>query len=276
MQRSSAKVGIYVDGANLMRNGGYGMRYEVLREFACRDNSEALRLNVYVSYDEERSQTDSAYRKNQLRYFSSLRDYGFKVIEKTVKWYSDDLGNRVGKANADLDMAVDALLQSQNLDRVVLVTGDGDFVQVVRALQNYGCRLEVVAFDNISTDLRREADLFVSGYLIPNLLPTSRERSEWGDPGSRVRGLCYKHLEDGYGFFRYMSRVGSGLWITDTRISGSPYGSVFFHDSQLPAGVRADLLPSRRLVFEFDLVPSERDQGERLQAQNIELAGRIP
>ena len=36
-------------------------------------------------------------------------------------------------------------------------TGDGDFVQVVRALQNKGCRVEVLAFDNVSEELRREA-----------------------------------------------------------------------------------------------------------------------
>jgi hypothetical protein len=28
-----------------------------------------------------------------------------------------------------------------------------------------------MAFDNIAQELRREADLFVTGYLIPNLLP---------------------------------------------------------------------------------------------------------
>ena len=55
--------------------------------------------------------------------------------------------------------------------RVVLITGDGDFVQVVRALQNMGCRVELVAFQNVSYDLRCEADLFIPGFLIPGLLP---------------------------------------------------------------------------------------------------------
>lgn len=34
--RSQLKVGVYIDVANLAMNGGFGMRYEVLREFACR------------------------------------------------------------------------------------------------------------------------------------------------------------------------------------------------------------------------------------------------
>lgn len=68
-------------------------------------------------------------------------------------------------------MAVDMLLQSEKLDRVLMLTGDGDFVQVVRALQNRGCRVELVAFANISADLRQEVDMFIPGWLIPNLLP---------------------------------------------------------------------------------------------------------
>ena len=52
---SSSKVGVYVDAENLRLNGGFGMQYDVLREFACRDGAEAARLNVYVAYDEDRA-----------------------------------------------------------------------------------------------------------------------------------------------------------------------------------------------------------------------------
>ena len=34
--RAYSRVGVYVDAENLRLNGGYGMRYDVLREFACR------------------------------------------------------------------------------------------------------------------------------------------------------------------------------------------------------------------------------------------------
>ena len=53
-----------------------------------------------------------------------------------------------------------------------------------------------------AADLRREADLFMPGYLIPNLLPTATARMgpAWGELGSRVRGICYNHTGKGYGF----------------------------------------------------------------------------
>ncbi len=269
---SNARVGIYVDGSNVSINGGHGMRYDVLREFATRDGAEAVRMNLYVSYDEDRAATDAAYRKGQENFCSVLRDFGYKVIQKRVRWYTDESGNRFGKANSDLDMAVDALLQSENLERVLLATGDGDFVQVVRALQNGGCRVEVVAFENVSQALREEADMFLSGYLIPNLLPMPQqaERSAWGEIGNRVRGVCYNHSGKGYGFLRYLRQMGPGLWITDSRHPDSPYQTVFFHDSQLPRNVPFHQLPSRHLIFEFELIESDRYEDD-MQAVNLRL-----
>jgi uncharacterized LabA/DUF88 family protein len=255
--KSQAKLGVYVDAANISRNGGQRMQYEVLREFACRDHAEALRLNVYLSYDEERAEANSSYREKARSYQSALRELGYKVIEKRVKWFEDESGNRFGKSNADLDMAVDVLLQSENLDRVLLVTGDGDFVQVVRALQNKGCRVEVLAFDNVSDELRREADMFISGYLVPGLLPTRGDdyfAPLWGELGSRVRGYCYHHDDNkGFGFMRFLVKLSPYLWKTDSRDSDSPYRTAFFHDSSLPEGFNVMKLPSRHHIFEFTL-----------------------
>lgn len=269
--KSHIKVGVYVDVSNMYRNGGQKMRYDVLREFACRGSAEPVRLNAYVSFDARRAAKDVDYQSGAMSFHSALRDLGYKVIVKEVKWFQDESGESVAKANADLELAVDALLQSENLDRVLIASGDGDFVQVVRALQNKGCRVEVIALKNVSRDLRQEADMFMSGFLIPNLIPTATSRWQaWSETGSRVRGWCYwHHTQQSYGFIRYLREVTPGLWLTDTRHPDSPYTSVFFHDSDLPDGVEASSLPNRNLVFEFELSESER--GEGVQASNIEL-----
>ncbi len=266
-QKSPQRIGLYIDVANITRNGGYGMRFDILRDFACRDSGEPIRLNAYVAYDEERARTDHDYRERTYNFHSTLRDFGFKVIEKVVSWYTDEAGNRFGKANADLDMAVDALLQSENLEKVIMTTGDGDFIQVVRALQNKGCRVEAVAFQNVSSNLKREVDLFMSGYLIPNLLPIEGEsKKNWGEVGSRVRGICYTYNQSkNFGFMRYLSRIGPGLWITDTRRADSPYGTAFAHESSFDPSTDRNQLPSRDLIFEFDI--TQGDKG--LQALNI-------
>lgn len=274
MREQGLRVGVYVDAENLSRNGGDRMQYRVLRNIACREGGQAIRLNTYIAFDERRAQDDSTYRESMLEYYSAVRDAGFKIIEKKVLHFVDRNGVERSKANADLDMAVDCLLQSEHLDRVVLGTGDGDFVQVVRALQNRGCRVEIVAFDNVSGNLRREADHFISGYLVPGLIPAPGK--PWGQTGSRVRGVCYYYPVEGkeVGFFRYLERADGNLWLRDERDENSPYGAAAFHVNNMPSGFDGTVLPSREIIFEFELETAEGY--ERPRAKDIGVACKYP
>ena len=260
------RIGVYVDVSNIAQNGGYGMQYDILRRFACRNHGVAVRLNVYVAYDEAQAKNNYEYRQKALSFHSVLRDFGYKVIVKTVKWFVDENGVRYGKANADLDMAVDALLQSERLDNVLLVTGDGDFVQVVRALQNKGCRVEALAFKNVAHSLRNETDMFTSGFLVPGLLPVMEKDSE-----SRVeRGICYSyHPEKKFGFLRFMKMIDGALWVTDSRKEESPYETAFVHATQFPSEIDWHSLPSRDYIFAFDLRWIMEKKG--YQAENLRL-----
>jgi uncharacterized LabA/DUF88 family protein len=268
---SHLKVGVFVDAENIKFNGGYQLRYDILRRFAARDGGTLLRLNTYLAFDQERARSDQEYAKRSNVYQQMVRDFGWKIIVKYVKRYVDDEGVVTTKANADLDLAVDAMLQVENLDLILLVTGDGDFLQVVTALQNRGCRVELLAFENVSKQLQRQVDAFYRGFLIPDLLPFSHEpRNEWGKLGSTVRGICTKWFPDkGYGFMRYIREVNPNLWITDPRDADSPYESVFCHANELAEEVSVDDLLNRENIFEFYIKQSDVDQGQ--VANNIRL-----
>ena len=274
VENSRLNVGVFVDVANVSRNGGYGMRYDILRAFACRDGAEPVRLNAYVTFDQERATSDAVYRAAQENYYSLLRDFGYKVIQKTIRWYIDEDGTRYGKASTDLDMAVDVLTQAEHLDRVLLVVGDGDFARVAQTVQQHGCRVEVLGFENVSQSLRREADAYIPGVLVPMLLPCTGERegTVWGDVGSRVRGVCYSHHEKGYGFLRFLKRISPDLWKIDSRQGDSPYATAFFHDSNLPPEIKPGDLPSRNVVLEFDLTLDEA-KNRGFIARNLQVAG---
>jgi uncharacterized LabA/DUF88 family protein len=258
------KIGVFVDAENIKFNGGYQMRYDVLRRFAARGGGTLLRLNTYLAYDDERARRDPEYARKAGTYQQAVRDFGWKIIVKPIRRFSDDEGNVTTKANADLDLAVDAMLQAENLDLILLATGDGDFLQVVTALQNRGCRVELLAFNNVSRELRRQADAFYSGFLVPDLLPFPGEpRNEWGATGNWVRGVCTKWFSDkGYGFLRYIREISPNLWITDTRAPGSPYYSVFCHATELDEGLRGEDLVGRETVLEFRVSEStQKDDG---------------
>ena len=113
------KTAIYVDAENIKMSGGYGMRYDVLVGLANSKNSVMLRANCYLAEDSERTQRDQEYRQKVYSYHNILRNCGFKIIKKYVRRFQDEDGNITTKANADMDLAIDALLQARNLDRII-------------------------------------------------------------------------------------------------------------------------------------------------------------
>lgn len=266
---SQLKVGVFVDAENIKYNGGYNLRYDVLRRFAGRNDGHLLRLNVYLAFDAERAKEDGEYARKTYNYHNTLRDFGWKVITKNVKRYTDAEGNVTTKANADLEMAVDAMLQVENLDEILLLTGDGDFLTLVTALQNKGCRVELMGFNNVSRQLTRQVDAYHAGFLIPDLVPVHYEpRNVWGEPGSVVRGYCSRWIPDkGYGFLNFLKRIEGGMWVTDHREPDSPWNSVFCHVNELADGLTAEDMQNRDTVVEFYLKESEVEEG--LVAQNV-------
>jgi uncharacterized LabA/DUF88 family protein len=250
------KTGIYVDAENVRLNGGFGMRYDVLREYASLEGGVVLRANSYVVEDEERMRQDPESAERLAKYFAALRNFGYKVVKKEARHYRNDLTGEVEtKANADMDLAIDALVQSDKLDRVILVSGDGDFARLVHAIQNKGCRVDVIGFKNVSKILRESADRYYNGYLLPGLLPIVGERALRGTPdGDRVS-------THGYGFFHTL-RFKNNQVVDET---------VFFHVTRLVNQLHQEKLESPYNVFEFDLGPSERREGD-VQASNIALA----
>lgn len=249
------KTGIYVDAENIRMCGGYGMRYDVLVELASAGNSTLLRANSYLAEDRERTRDDADYRQKLYRYHDVIRQCGFKVIKKIVKHFVDDEGILTTKANADMDLAIDALQQARNLDRVILLTGDGDFIRLVLALQNMGCRVEVIGFKHVSNDLREAADSFLSGYLIPGLLPIAGHNGE-----GRYRGIPINYNPDrGFGFMRYYKLSREGLLAH----------SVFFHCSKA-VDVHDSLFLDSSNIFVFSIIKNTENDS-RTEAGDIHL-----
>jgi uncharacterized LabA/DUF88 family protein/cold shock CspA family protein len=252
------KTGIYVDAENIKMSGGYGMRYDVLMDLAVSGNSAMLRANCYLAEDRERTRKDAEYRQKVYFYHNILRQCGFKIIKKYVRRYHDEDGNVTTKANADMDLAIDALLQARNLDRIILLTGDGDFIRLVTALQNLGCRVEVIGFHNVSHELREAADSFLSGFLIPGLLPI-QANGQHGE-GEWQRGTVANfNQERGFGFFRYYRMHNNSLKAE----------TVFFHLSQSTLEGDYHFQDPNR-IFEFRIIENPSNDN-RSEARDIRL-----
>ena len=66
----------------------------------------------------------------------------------------------------DVELTVDIMEMSKQLDHVVLFSGDGDFRRLVESVQRKGVRVTVVSTIRsqppmVADELRRQADMFV-------------------------------------------------------------------------------------------------------------------
>lgn len=87
---------------------------------------------------------------NQTNFINTLESLGYEVKARSLKIRFDGSA----KGDWDLGIAIDTISLSDKLDVVVLVSGDGDFVDLVRMLQSKNIRVEVASFlHNTSGDL---------------------------------------------------------------------------------------------------------------------------
>lgn len=159
---SREKIALFIDGANLYaasRSLGFDIDYrKLLRAFQKR--GYLLRAYYYTALIE-----DQEY--SSIRPLIDWLDYnGYKVVTKPAKEYTDSAGRRKVKGNMDIELAIDAMEQSETVDHLVIFSGDGDLTTLVEALQRKGRKVSVVSTlatqpAAIADDMRRQADHFI-------------------------------------------------------------------------------------------------------------------
>ncbi|MCA1670583.1 MAG: NYN domain-containing protein [Thermomicrobia bacterium] len=108
------------------------------------------RAYAYLGYNPEDESSHS--------FITWLKRNGFRVKTKALRRFED--GST--KANLDMELAIDLLTQAPHIDVAIVVSGDGDFVNLVDAAQNAGLRIEVAATPRqAATDLMDIADQFI-------------------------------------------------------------------------------------------------------------------
>lgn len=94
------------------------------------------------------------------KFFEALEKQGFEVKTKDLQVFPGG----AKKGDWDVGIAVDAIKMSKNLDAIVLVSGDGDYIPLVKYIQSTtGCRVEGAAFlESTSNKLIEELDNFTN------------------------------------------------------------------------------------------------------------------
>ncbi len=110
-------------------------------------------------------------------FFNALSRIGYEVKLKDLQIFYGG----AKKGDWDVGIAMDVLRMSEKVDTIVLVSGDGDFKELLEYVKARGCRAEVMAFSKTaSSKIKNEADMFTDlgetkKYLIKDGRNTNRK-----------------------------------------------------------------------------------------------------
>ncbi len=81
----------------------------------------------------------------RVRFYLKLQKFGYELYLKPVKLYEQDDGTTRRKANCDVEMAFYLMKEKENFDRVIVLSGDGDFLPVLKYLRSNGKEVIILA-----------------------------------------------------------------------------------------------------------------------------------
>jgi uncharacterized LabA/DUF88 family protein len=163
LKRKVLRVGAFVDTQNLYHSAKNLYKAKVNFKAvlkAVTDGRELVRAFAYVV------RTESGEEKG---FIDALEKAGYEIKAKDLQIFPGGFK----KGDWDVGIAVDAIRLSDNLDVIIVVSGDGDFRPLVEFLQFKGKIVEVAGFrKSTSAKIIEEADFFhdlevgVNKYLI--------------------------------------------------------------------------------------------------------------
>lgn len=80
-----------------------------------------------------------------VKFYRKLEQFGYQLVIKPVKLFSDETGRAIRKANCDVDLAFQLMRDSSISQNVIILSGDGDFLPVLKYLRTIGKIVTVLA-----------------------------------------------------------------------------------------------------------------------------------
>lgn len=152
LDKTNQRVGIFIDTQNLYHSARsmYNSRinYPEILEAAV-SGRKLIRAFAYVI---------QSHQGEESKFFEALNELGIEVRMKDLQVFYG--GEK--KADWDVGLAMDIVRMVDKLDIVVLVSGDGDFTEVLKYVKSRGVRAEVMSFEgSTAAALLAETDHFI-------------------------------------------------------------------------------------------------------------------
>lgn len=127
----------------------YGYKYDYLKNETVPLHKLKKHLEEYL--EKEGKKLDGAKlllvsrHLSKIRFYLKLQEFGYKLFLKPVKTYHQDNGGTQRKANCDVEMAFYLMKEKDNFSKVLVLSGDGDFLPVLKHLRKIGKEVVVLA-----------------------------------------------------------------------------------------------------------------------------------
>lgn len=152
-QYKGQRVGVFVDIQNLYYSAKHLYKKKVNFGAVLKEAVQGRILVRAVAY------VIKAEAMKEKTFFDALELMGYEVKAKDLQIFYGG----AKKGDWDIGIAMDAIEMAPKLDAIVIVSGDGDYKELIQHLQRaHGCRVEAVAFGrSASIKLKETADQFV-------------------------------------------------------------------------------------------------------------------
>ncbi len=206
------RAAVFIDGANLFftqRHLGWQIDFSRLMAFFMSAYA-SVEANYYVPATEPVSEESAAFTR-------VLTAHGYRITSKPVKKIvNKDTGVIVMKGNLDVELVVDALSRIEQYDTFILLSGDSDFLPLIRALKERGKEIIVYSTQGLSA-----RELLAEPGILYSDISLLKERIGQVRQGSslRVEGLSVGSDHD---FQVNLPNIGDIF--TGTVLKVQPYG----------------------------------------------------
>ena len=185
MVNTNQRVGVFIDVQNIFYSAKHlhqsKVNYGAILKKAV-NGRELIRAICYVITTEEGMEKG---------FHDALEKIGYEIRSKELQIFYGG----AKKGDWDVGIAMDIMRMASKLDVVVLVSGDGDFQDLLEHVKALGCKAEVVAFSRAaSSRIKAAADEFYDlgenpkQFLIPARYPprpAARPAATDGKPAPR-------------------------------------------------------------------------------------------
>ncbi|MCD8570163.1 MAG: NYN domain-containing protein [Alphaproteobacteria bacterium] len=156
------KLAVFIDGSNLYAAAkalDFDIDYRLLLKWTAAQG-RLVRAFYYTLLMEDQDYSP-------IRPLVDWLDYnGYTMVTKPAREYTDSQGRRKVKGSIDVELAIDMMEIADNVDHIMIFSGDGDFRRLIEAVQRKGVRVTVVSTIKssppmVADELRRQADHFM-------------------------------------------------------------------------------------------------------------------